>query len=193
MKRLLIGLLTMVALTACGSGAVTEPHTAPAPAQDVAPAPVIAPVPVSTPAQPTEPTRLRLEGLAEQIAAPVIPLVLTGTELTPPNDPTVLGWWGRPAGAAHGVTLLVGHTVHTGGGTLDDLEDVPVGSTANVSGVRYEVASVKIISKDKLAKQAQVLFRQSGPQRLVIVTCEGYDAATGHYDSNVVLTATRTN
>ena len=105
----------------------------------------------------------------------------------------MLGWWGRPAGSQRGVTLLTGHTVHDGGGDLDNLEDVPVGATANVSGLRYTVASVKVISKTALAEQAPRLFAQTGPHRLVIVTCEGYDPATGHYDSNVVLTATRAN
>ena len=80
--------------------------------------------------------------------------------------------------------------MHTGGGDLDDLEDVPVGATANVSGVRYEVTSVKVISKTALAERAPRLFAQSGPHRLVVVTCEDYNQATGRYDSNVVLTAT---
>ena len=189
MKRLLIGLLAVVALTACGGGRDgaafvysldadrgRRSHRASRPL----------PLPCA-PADPTAPTRLRLDG----IDAPVVPLALSGSALVPPADPTVLGWWGRNAGAAHGVTLLVGHTVHTGGGDLDNLEDVPVGATANVSGLRYQVARVQVISKAALAEQAPRLFAQSGPHRLVIVTCEDYNPATGHYDSNVVLTATR--
>jgi len=187
MKRLLIGLLTMVALTACGSVTVPEPLPSPVPTQTVVESAAVTPAPA--PAKPTTPTHLRLDG----IDAPVLPLALDGSTLVPPADPTVLGWWGRDAGARHGVTLLVGHTVHTGGGELDNLEDVPVGATAKVSGLRYTVASVKVISKTALAEQAPRLFAQTGPHRLVIVTCEGYDPATGHYDSNVVLTATRTN
>ena len=132
---------------------------------------------------------MRLDG----IDAPVVPLDLSGSTLVPPDNPTVLGWWGKDAGARHGVTLLVGHTVHTGGGDLDNLEDVPVGATAHVSGVRYEVASVKVISKTALAERAPRLFAQSGPHHLVVVTCEDYNPTTGHYDSNVVLTATRSD
>ena len=186
MKRLLIGLLLVISLTACG-GAVTEPLSSTASTQTVVETTPVTPAPVA-PADPTTPEHLRLD----TITAPIVPLALDGSALVPPADPTVLGWWGRDAGARHGVTLLVGHTVHTGGGDLDNLEDVPVGATANVSGLRYEVASVKVISKTALAEQAPRLFGQSGPHRLVIVTCEGYDSATGHYDSNVVLTATRT-
>lgn len=107
----------------------------------------------------------------------------------PPSDPRVLGWWGSKAGAKHGVTLLVGHTVHTGGGTFDDLEEVPVGTDVNVSGVHYTVTSNRIISKAELAQEATHLFSQRGSHRLVLVTCEDYDPATGHYGSNVVLIA----
>src|SRR5687768_2429571 len=92
-KRLLIGLLTVVSLTACG-GAVTEPLSSAASTQSEVYAPAAAPVPAATPpvtADPTKPTRLRLDG----INAPVVPLDLSGSTLVPPDDPTVLGWWGK--------------------------------------------------------------------------------------------------
>ncbi len=182
MKRLLIGLLAAATLTACGETA-TEPLSSTSPTQTVVTGSTLSARPA-----PAIPTRLRLA----DIDAPVVPLTLTGTALVPPQDPLVLGWWGRKAGAAHGVTLLVGHTVHTGGGKLDNLEDVPVGSIARASGVRYQVTSVQVISKAALAERSSRLFAQSGPHRLVIVTCEDYDPATGDYASNVVVTASRT-
>ncbi len=123
------------------------------------------------------------------IKASVVPVALDGNALTPPGDPTVLGWWGRRAGADQGTTLLVGHTVHDGGGALDNLEDVAVGTRTIVSGVEYVVKSNRVISKAALAKRASSLFSQSGPNRLVVVTCEDYNADTGHYASNVVLVA----
>lgn len=123
------------------------------------------------------------------MAAPVVPLVMNGNTLVPPDDPQVLGWWGSKVGAKHGTTLLVGHTVHTGGGILDNLEEVPVGSEVNVSGVQYTVTSNRIISKAVLARRAPHLFSQRGSHRLVVVTCEDYDPATGHYASNVVMVA----
>jgi hypothetical protein len=182
-RRLLIGLgcVTVLALTGCAAVG-TEAHETPELEQQrvlaVSPAPAPAP-------DPTVPRHLTMA----EIKAPVVRVHLTGSELLPPSDPTVLGWWGRKAGAAHGVTLLTGHTVHDGGGDLDDLEDVAVGTVATVSGVRYRVTSNEVISKTALAHRASRLFDQTGKHRLVIVTCEGYDPATGHYDSNVVLTA----
>jgi len=131
----------------------------------------------------TVPTRLRLGGLR----APVVPLELSDSALTPPDDPRVLGWWGKRAGARHGTTLLTGHTVHDGGGTFDDLEDTRVGVRAHVNGHSYEVMSVEVISKDELARRASDLFAQTGRPKLVLVTCEDYDRTSRHYLSNVVV------
>lgn len=121
--------------------------------------------------------------------APVIPVDLDAGRLEPPADPKVLGWWGQPAGSAQGTTLLFGHTVSTGGGTLDDLEHTAVGVVADVSGVDYRVEKVKVISKAQLAKRAQRLFDQEGDPKLVLVTCEGYDPASRTYADNVVVIA----
>ena len=175
-ERLLINLLATATLVACGAVVTEPPPTTPAPA--VLEATTLSPVPAV-------PAHLRMVG----IDAPVVPLTLTGKELIPPPDPRVLGWWGRRAAARHGVTLLVGHTVHTGGGELDDLESVPVGAPARLSGIAYEVTSVRVVSKPALAARAEDLFSQQGKHRLVVVTCEDYDATTGEYASNVVLTA----
>lgn len=135
-------------------------------------------------AAPKVPTRLRLG----DIDAKVVPIELEGTALTPPDDPSILGWWGKRAGARRGTTLLTGHTVHTGGGMFDDLEETRVGDRAKVSGHSYEVTQVQVISKRALARRAPVLFDQSGEAKVVLVTCEDYNPATGHYASNVVVT-----
>ena len=183
MKRLLLCLIALVALSGCGDvTAQREPlaSSAPSSAKTVAGSSETA-----TPkAPPTAPTRLRLG----DIDAPVVPLEMAGSALTPPDDPHVLGWWGKRAGARHGTTLLTGHTVHDGGGTFDDLEETPVGARAHLDRHSYEVRSVQVISKDVLARRAPALFAQTGRPKLVLVTCEDYDRTTGHYASNVVVT-----
>jgi sortase (surface protein transpeptidase) len=78
--------------------------------------------------------------------------------------------------------------VHDGGGTFDDLELTSLSERARVNDHSYEVTSVEVISKDALAKRAPALFVQTGRPHLVLVTCEDYDPATGHYTSNVVVT-----
>jgi hypothetical protein len=195
MKRLLLCLTALVALSGCGYAAAhQEPlgSGAPASAPATAPAATLAtPVAVTQAAiaprtvSPSVPTRFRVG----DIKAPVVPVVLTGATLTPPADPRVLGWWGKRAGARHGTTLLTGHTVHNGGGTFDSLEDTPVGARAHLNGHSYRVTSVQVIPKRDLVRRAPALFAPTGRPKLVLVTCEGYNPATGHYASNVVVTA----
>lgn len=124
-----------------------------------------------------------------KIHAPVVPVELDNSTLVPPADPKVVGWWGKRAGARHGTTLLTGHTVHTGGGTLDDLENTPPGSLVRVSGVEYRVHKVRVVSVERLAEIAPRLFSQIGRPKLVIVTCEGYDWDTGIYVSSAIVIA----
>ena len=183
MKRLLLCLIALVALSGCGDvTAQREPLASSAPSSTK---PVAGSSEPATPeAPPTAPTRLRLG----DIDAPVVPLEMADSALTPPDDPHVLGWWGKRAGARHGTTLLTGHTVHDGGGTFDDLEETPVGARAHLNRHSYEVRSVQVISKDVLARRAPALFAQTGRPKLVLVTCEDYDRTTGHYASNVVVT-----
>jgi predicted small lipoprotein YifL len=193
MKRLLLcltALAALVVLVGCGGTAPERDPLAsgplpPGPASTT-PAAIARTAPAPEAAPPTVPTRLRLGA----IDARVVPLALDGSVLTPPDDPHVLGWWGRRAGAPHGTTLLTGHTVHDGGGTFDDLERTPVGGHADVGGHSYRVTSVAVISKEQLARRAPALFAQTGRPRLVLVTCEDYDKATGHYASNVVVRLT---
>lgn len=123
------------------------------------------------------------------IVAPIVPVKIKDGALTPPPNPSKLGWWGRKANAPSGVTLLTGHTVHTGGGALDDLEQTRKGSIIFVSGVRYGVRTTQVRSTSWVADHAQALFAQTGPHRLVVVTCEDYDRNTGTYASNVIVIA----
>ena len=189
MTRLLLCLTALVALTGCADvTAEQEPHTSGALTSRPASSAMVAGTPGSATAEavpPSVPSRLRLG----EIDAPVVPIKLTGSALTPPDDPHTLGWWGKRAGSPHGTTLLTGHTVHAGGGTFDDLEDTSLGARAHVNAHVYQVTSVQVISKDELARRAPTLFAQAGRPKLVLVTCEGYNPTTGHYASNVVVTA----
>ena len=113
--------------------------------------------------------------------------------LVPPADPARVGWWGEGAapGAVRGRALLAGHTVHSGGGALDDLEQLTRGDRVVVDSeggrTRYRVTSVEVLGKGELARRAQRLFDQDGPARLVLLTCEDWDGTA--YRSNVVVLA----
>jgi len=143
---------------------------------------------------PGAPRRVLIPAL--HVAAPVLPVRAPGGTLVPPSDPQQLGWWagGARPGAAHGSALVTGHTVHTGGGALDDLETLQRGDKVMVrtdrGRIRYAVRRVAVYSKGSVADHAERLFSQTVPGRLVLVTCEDWNGE--RYLSNVVVIATPT-
>jgi LPXTG-site transpeptidase (sortase) family protein len=153
-------------------------------------------VPEATPAprRPGGPLRMEIPDLG--VDAAVLPILAPDGVLTPPSDPQELGWWadGARPGDSRGSALVTGHTVSTGGGALDNLEDLDEGDRILVHSARtesgYAVESVETLAKGDLADRAERLFSQSVPGRLVVVTCEDWNGA--EYLSNVVVTATPT-
>jgi LPXTG-site transpeptidase (sortase) family protein len=155
--------------------------------------------PSSVAPPPAEPARRRAGAPREifipdlGVEAPVVPVRAPGGVLVPPGDPSTLGWWaaGARPGEPRGSALLTGHTVHSGGGALDDLERLSTGDRVTISvadgRIRYAVSSVRTYSKGTLADQARRLFSQEVSGRLVLVTCEDWDGEK--YLSNVVVVA----
>jgi LPXTG-site transpeptidase (sortase) family protein len=127
------------------------------------------------------------------VEAPVSPIQTADGVLTPPSDPLQVGWWsgGARPGARQGAAVVTGHTVHTGGGAFDDLETLTPGDRVVVrSGadtLAYRVDTVEVMGRDELARRSGEVFGQSGPGRLVLITCEDWDGAG--YRSNAVVTA----
>jgi LPXTG-site transpeptidase (sortase) family protein len=131
---------------------------------------------------------------ALHVDAPVVPVHAPGRTLVPPSDPTTLGWWvdGAEPGARRGSALVAGHTVHTGGGALDDLEKLrrgdPVVVRTDRGTIHYVVRQVRVYAKGRIAADARRLFSQRVAGRLVLLTCEDWNGE--RYLSNVVVTAT---
>lgn len=125
------------------------------------------------------------------IDVPVVPIQLEETTLVPPSDPQTLGWWsdGAVPGAEHGTAIITGHTVHTGGGALDNLETMLLGDvfTVRTDGgrIRYAVDKVEVFDKERISRASARIFSQEVRGRLVLITCEDWDG-TG-YNSNVVV------
>ncbi len=142
--------------------------------------------------EPGAPERLEVPALG--IDAPVIPIGAPGGVLTPPSDPLTLGWWadGAKPGAARGSALVTGHTVHDGGGAMDDLEQLETGDRVwmrtDRGRIGYDVSTVVVLGKGELAERAQQVFDQQVRGRLVLITCEDWNGV--EYLSNVVVTAT---
>ena len=139
------------------------------------------------------PTRLVVPELG--IDAPVVGIGVVDGVLLPPADPQTLGWWadGAVPGAVRGGALITGHTVHTGGGAMDHLETLRTGDAVRVRTVRgtidYTVTGVTIYRKGRLARDAERVFSQSVPGRLVLITCEDWNGSG--YDSNAIVFAER--
>ena len=190
------GALGSVLLVAAGAVLVLRPDV-PVPVVPEAAAPVGAivepelPEPRPAPSVAGAPQRIVVPALGVDV--PVDPIRTVDDVLVPPTDPRRIGWWadGARPGANSGTALVTGHTVHTGGGALDDLEDLESGDEVSVRTdrglVRYAVESVETIPADEVARRRVELFDQEGPGRLVIVTCEDWDGT--RYLSSVVVTA----
>lgn len=140
---------------------------------------------------PGAPRRLRVPRLG--VDAAVASITARGSVLTPPADPKEVGWWsdGAEPGAGRGRVLITGHTVHTGGGALDNLNELRHGDLVGVAvgrrWLRYRVERRLVLSGAQVAARSAHLFRQHGPERLVLVTCEGWNGAT--YAGSTVVVA----
>lgn len=134
-----------------------------------------------------------VEIVALGIKVPVVPIHVQVSTLVPPSDPQTLGWWadGAEPGARDGSAIITGHTVHTGGGALDNLEKLVVGDVFTVrtdaGRIDYWVSRVEIYGKDRVSRASRHLFNQSVRGRLVLITCEDWDGTA--YASNVVVIA----
>lgn len=104
--------------------------------------------------------------------------------------------WGAALDAQAGATLIAGHINWAGvAGPFAELWGAQAGQTVTVvdgSGKRlsFVVDQVLTVDKDNLPQHADELFGQTGPHRLVLVTCGGkwVGGALG-YDQNRVVIA----
>jgi LPXTG-site transpeptidase (sortase) family protein len=88
--------------------------------------------------------------------------------------------------------VLVGHTVrHTDGGVFDDLGYLSFGDPIEVEGphstLTYRVDSLDELSIDDFARNAEKIFKQTGPARLVLITCGDFEGTA--WRSNIVIIA----
>jgi LPXTG-site transpeptidase (sortase) family protein len=142
---------------------------------------------------PAAPVRLVVPSL--RIKAPVVPIEVDDRAvLDPPRNPRDVGWWQRSArpGAKHGQTVLTGHTVHTGGGVMDELGRLRPGHRVRVVTAEgtmvYRATRVVTWTKDELARRAAGIFGQERRRnRLVLITCDDWTGS--YYRSNIVVFA----
>jgi hypothetical protein len=178
--------VVVLALGACSADEVTPPSAAPtsSASSTSVPAPVAAVGPVD----------LRLPTL--DLDATVEPVGTDDRVLQIPPKPAVVGWWkdGARPGGDDGTVVLTAHldSRKYGVGPFVKAKELNPGDPmtlrdANGRPHRYTVERVDTFTKQALPYEE--LFRQSGPERVVFVTCGGrYDPDAGGWDSNVVVT-----
>jgi hypothetical protein len=156
-------------------------------------APAVLPADSESAAQ-QRPGTVRLPGGA---TARLVRTELTDTGVLPiPRGLGDAAWWGAKLGAAQGAALLSGHVNWEGQrGPFDELWRMRNGddvSVVDAHGGRwvYRVDDAVTLPKELLPAQAAKWFGQSGPHRLVLVTCGGdYVGGTEGYDENRLVTA----
>ncbi|MCZ4498748.1 MAG: Sortase family protein [Marmoricola sp.] len=132
---------------------------------------------------------------AIRLRAPIIPIQVDADRvLHPPADVSEVGYWDQSArpGSTSGQTLITGHTVHTGGGVMNELGDLRPGALIQIKTKRgtvdYVATKVFVYTKAQLAKHAEELFTQQRKNpRLVLVTCTDWTGT--EYTSNIIVFA----
>jgi hypothetical protein len=136
------------------------------------------------------------------ISAKLVPASLSGTDVTVPADPSLVGQLDAGAGAGDplGTMILAGRAsdTHSSPGSLAGLASVTPGAAVTVKDVwgktrKFTVATVQVLPRT-LPLPAS-LFAQSGPLGLVILSAGdpvhyGPGGSLVTYRSHVVVTAT---
>jgi LPXTG-site transpeptidase (sortase) family protein len=119
-----------------------------------------------------------------------------GGALQVPSSAQVAGWYtGSPRPGGIGSAIIVGHIDSlTGPGVFFRLPELRSGDQVYVRRadgtlVKFRVTAVQTYSKDHFPTQA--VYGPTPDPELRLITCGGaFDAATGHYLSNIVVYAT---
>jgi LPXTG-site transpeptidase (sortase) family protein len=152
--------------------------------------------PTSEPAT-TVSVPVRVRAPAVDLDAAVVAVGVTDDgQMAVPDRVAEVGWYrfGTVPGAAAGSAVLAGHVDDRvqGEGAFADLAGMRPGDGVSVDGpgstATYRVREARTFAKDTLP--VTDLFRESGPPRLVLVTCDGpFDRAARSYRDNLVVLA----
>ncbi len=178
-----------------GAAAVPSPSpTATASAPGAAPAaqtPSSAAPPPSPPPQRPGTVRLPAGGTATLVRKDLGP----GGELPVPTDLGQATWWGASLDAAGGASVFAGHVNWRGAtGPFAELWTARIGTEVTIVDSagktwRYRISQLVTVHKSDLPARADYLFGQSGPHRVVLVTCGGrwVGGSDGYEENRVVI------
>ncbi|WP_082095982.1 class F sortase [Demequina flava] len=177
--------------------------SSPLPAVSASARPVVDEVPIRSSApddqekiEVDEPVSVAVPSL--NIDMPVVPVgVEPDGAMEIPEDAGDAGWYkfGPAPSELQGNAVIAAHVDSPQGlGPFGRLPGVTVGAVVTVASagggsLTYEVTDVEQTDKNEVDLSA--VFAEDGPAQLILVTCGGnWDAGRGHYDDNVVVTAT---
>ncbi|MEX5270853.1 class F sortase [Kocuria sabuli] len=193
-------------LTGCAGAAPAQPGTTPSATASAtpsaAPAPsasaTAAPTPTAGPSAmaASEPVSVRIPALGTDSELLRLGLRDNGSLEVPPGDPGAPGAWytGSPTPGEVGPAVLLGHVNATDGGpgVFAGLRSLAPGDRIEVAREDGSTAVFAVERGEQYAKDAfptlSVYGNTEGPE-LRLITCDGYDAATGEFDDNYVVYA----
>jgi sortase (surface protein transpeptidase) len=157
--------------------------------------PIVAPPQSAAPRPVPSPVSLTIPLIGVQTRLVTLGLTTTG-ELQVPSSTSVAGWYtGSPRPGAIGSAIIVGHIDSlTGPGVFYRLSELAAGDKifvkrADGTLVEFRVTSVQTYLKDRFPTED--VYGPVPDAELRLITCGGaFDAATGHYLSNIVVYAT---
>ncbi|MEF3120566.1 class F sortase [Kocuria flava] len=176
-----------------GAGAPPAPSAASTPAS---PVPDRDGPPATAAPAAAEPAALRIPALGTDSPLLHLGLRADGSLEVPPEDPGAPASWydGSPAPGEQGPAVLLGHVNATGGGP-----GVFAGLRRLVPGDRVEVGredgSTAVFTVDRGAQYGKdgfptlEVYGNTAGAELRLITCDGYDPATGQFDDNYVVYA----
>lgn len=209
------GVLLMLSLAGCAAGPATTPDAGTAPSASVS---SVAPPALTSPTVPAPPPAATEALPAAQLpavlaaSAPVtlnIPSIGVRTDLLHlgledngslkvPQDTgngAPAGWYeGSPTAGERGPSVMLGHVNALGGhtGVFADLRKLTPGAEINVSRTDGTTA-VFIVDRGALYPKNEFptldVYGNTPGAELRLITCDGYDPATGLFDDNYVIYA----
>lgn len=152
-----------------------------------------APVTTTTAPPVASPTRIRVPSIG--LDAAIVPVAIRPDGQMEVPDAADVGWYRLgPQPGAPGSAVLAAH-VDFGGrrGAFFDLRQIPIGAEVTIEGPGT-TRTFTVSGREQVAKadvQLDEYFTAEGPARLTLITCGGaFDRGTGHYEDNIVVTAT---
>jgi hypothetical protein len=119
-----------------------------------------------------------------------------GSLEVPPDGPTAPASWynGSPTPGEHGPAVLLGHVNAVGGGpgVFADLRRLKDGDTLEVIREDGTTAIFEFYRGEQFPKDAfpsETVYGNTDGSELRVITCDGYDPASGLFDDNYVVFA----